>query len=67
VIVIGAAMLSAVWSDPEFDGKQAALCYARVIEIPTPRWGTLLAVKNHLPLATQVPATIQERGWSGYV
>jgi hypothetical protein len=61
---IGAAMLSAVWRDPAFNADQAAVYYARVLEIPTPRWSTLLAIKNRLPLNTEVPATIQERGWS---
>jgi hypothetical protein len=61
---IGAAMLSTVWRDPAFDADQAAVYYARVLEIPTPRWSTLLAIKNRLPLSTEVPATIQERGWS---
>jgi hypothetical protein len=61
---IGAAILTAVWYDPEFNPEQAAVYYARVIEIPTPRWSTLLAIRNNLPLTTQVPATIQERGWS---
>jgi hypothetical protein len=61
---IGAPILSAVWQDPEFNPDQPAVYYARVLEIPTPRWSTLLAIKNGLPLTTQVDATIQERGWS---
>jgi hypothetical protein len=61
---IGAPVLTAVWRDPEFDIAKPAVYYARVLEIPTPRWSTLLAVKNHLPLSTYVPATIQERAWS---
>jgi hypothetical protein len=61
---IGAATLSVVWSDPEFDAKTPAVYYARALEIPTPRWSTLLAIKNKLPIPKDAPATIQERGWS---
>lgn len=61
---IGAPTLSAVWQDPEFDSSKPAVYYARVLEIPTPRWSTLLAIKNQLPIPKEVPATIQERAWS---
>ena len=27
-----------MWKDPDFDPKQKAFYYGRVIEIPTPRW-----------------------------
>jgi len=61
---IGAAELSAVWSDPEFDPARHALYYIRVLEIPTPRWSTHDAVKAGLELLDNVPATVQERAWS---
>jgi Protein of unknown function (DUF3604) len=61
---IGGAELSGAWTDSEFDPKQHALYYARVLEIPTPRWTTYEAVLNGLPLLKDVPATIQERAWS---
>ncbi|MBS0361570.1 MAG: DUF3604 domain-containing protein [Proteobacteria bacterium] len=61
---IGAASLSAVWRDPAFDPKTPTVYYARVLEIPTPRWSTLLALRAHLPVPTRVPATLQERAWT---
>jgi hypothetical protein len=64
---IGAAELVGEWSDPEFDPAAAAIYYARVLEIPTPRWTTYLAVRNHLPLSTAVPPTLQERAWTSPV
>ena len=35
---IGEAYLQAHWKDPDFNPKQCAFYYARVIEIPTPTW-----------------------------
>lgn len=64
---IGATQLSTVWEDPEFDRDASATYYARVLEIPTPRWTTYWAVKNKLPLANKVPAFIQERAWTSPV
>ena len=61
---IGAAAFTATWKDPEFDPARPAVYYARVLEIPTPRWSTLLAIKNRLPIPKTVPATIQERAWT---
>jgi hypothetical protein len=61
---IGAAKLAAVWQDPEFDASKPAAYYARALEIPTPRWTTLLAVKRHLPVPDNGRATLQERAWA---
>ena len=61
---IGATQLATVWEDPEFDPAIPAVYYLRVLEIPTPRWSTILAVKNGQPQPKDLPQTIQERGWS---
>jgi hypothetical protein len=64
---LGAAELKAVWSDPEFDPRHLVAYYLRVLEIPTPRWSTLLALRQGLPLPKNVPPTEQQRGWSSPV
>jgi hypothetical protein len=55
---IGAAELFAVWRDVDFDPKVPAVYYLRVLEIPTPRWSTIAAVRRGEPLPNDVPATI---------
>ena len=35
---IGASELATVWADPDFDAKEKAFYYVRVLEIPTPTW-----------------------------
>ena len=61
---IGASQLQAVWEDPEFDPKVAAVYYARVLQIPTPRWTTVLAARANLKPRSSANHWIQERGWS---
>jgi hypothetical protein len=62
--ILGAAELHGLWTDDEFDARRSSAYYLRVLEIATPRWTTLLAVRNRLPLPKNVPATLQQRGWS---
>jgi Protein of unknown function (DUF3604) len=61
---IGAVELKKVWTDPEFDPKLNAFYYARVIQIPTPRWSTYDAKKLGVAPPTTVPSSIQERAWT---
>jgi hypothetical protein len=60
---IGAPVLQTVWRDPEFNAATPAVYYVRVLEIPTPRWTTLLAIKRHLPFPPNRDKTIQERAY----
>ncbi len=61
---IGTAELGAVWVDPDFDPALSAFYYARVIEIPTPRWSAYPAVKFNLDLPENVPLMAQERAYT---
>jgi len=64
---IGAAELVGTWQDPDFDPGQQAIYYARVIEIPTPRWATYLSVASGVPLSEGTPTWLQERAWTSPV
>jgi len=61
---VGSTELKTVWTDPDFDASLHAFYYARVLEIPTPRWTLIQAVKAGLPPPDIVPLTGQERAWS---
>ena len=61
---IGSPELIAVWEDPDFDPSESAFYYARVIEIPTPRWTAYEALRFGLDLPDEVPMTTQERAYT---
>ena len=61
---IGAVELKTVWTDPEFDPSLHAFYYARVLQIPTPRWTTYDAKTLGVPPPSNLPASIQERAWT---
>lgn len=61
---IGASELITVWTDPDFDPEQRAFYYARVIEIPTPRWTTYDARYYGVTLPDETPREIQERAFT---
>ena len=62
---VGAAALSTVWRDPDFDSAHKAFYYVRVLEIPTPRHSVFDALAlGENPREIEGPATIQERAYT---
>lgn len=61
---IGSPQLIAVWKDPDFDPKQPAFYYGRVIEIPTPRWTAYDAKRFGTKPNPGTRMTIQERAFT---
>jgi hypothetical protein len=61
---IGAAELSAAWQDPDFKPGQRAFYYARVLEIPTPRWTAFDQARFGVKMDPAVPMKQQERAWT---
>jgi hypothetical protein len=61
---IGAPELIAVWEDPDFDPALPAFYYARVIQIPTPRWTAYDAMRFKVAMLDEVPMTVQERAYT---
>jgi hypothetical protein len=61
---IGDPELIAVWTDPDFDAKQRAFYYVRVMEIPTPRWTAYDAMKFGVEPLPGTPMTTAERAYT---
>jgi Protein of unknown function (DUF3604) len=61
---IGAPELIKVWEDPDFDARERAFYYARVIEIPTPRWTAYEAKRFQVDMSDEVPMTTTERAYT---
>ncbi|MGI9483930.1 MAG: DUF3604 domain-containing protein [Hyphomicrobiales bacterium] len=61
---IGSPELMGVWADPDFDAAQRAFYYARVIEIPTPRWTAYEAKRFALKMDDKVPMSTTERAYT---
>lgn len=54
---IGDPVLAGYWKDPEFDPKQRAFYYVRVLEIPTPSW---IAFDEKI-FGTKAPAHVKRK------
>lgn len=61
---IGAAELATFWEDPDFDAKEQAFYYVRVIEIPTPRWNLYDEVRLGSEVTDAAPKAVQDRAYS---
>jgi hypothetical protein len=62
---IGSPELITVWTDPDFDPDNPAVYYARVLEIPTPRWTAYEAARYGVEMPSpDVPMTTQERAYT---
>jgi hypothetical protein len=61
---IGASELGTVWTDPDFDANERAFYYARVMEIPTPRWVVYDAFRFGIELPEDAKLIGQERAYT---
>ena len=61
---IGASELATVWADPDFDSNQKAFYYARVLEIPTPRWIVYDKVRLGAEIPKEAKLIHQERAYT---
>jgi hypothetical protein len=61
---IGASELTTVWTDPDFNPDQKTFYYARVTEIPTPRWVLYDRVRLGAKLPKDAKLIGQERAYT---
>ena len=61
---IGTPELIGVWTDPEFDPNLSSAYYARVLEIPTPRWTAYEAKRFGIEMKKEIQMVTVERAYT---
>jgi len=64
---VGAAQLQTVWRDPDFDPGESAFCYARVLEISTPRWTAYDAARLGAKISAGTPMQLQDPAYTSSI
>ena len=64
---IGASELASVWTDPDFKPDQKAFYYARILEIPTPRWVLYDKIRFGIEIPEDAALIHQERAYTSPV
>ena len=65
---IGSPMLQATWQDPTALPREHAFYYARVLQIPTPRWTLYDKVRYGVDeVPEQAPMVLQERAYTSAI
>jgi hypothetical protein len=61
---IGDPLLTAFWTDPDFDPDQSAFYYVRVLEIPKPSWLAYDAKRYGVKMSDDMPMTVRDRAYT---
>ena len=61
---IGDVALMAAWTDPDFDPAVRSFYYARVLEIPIPRWTVFDEVRFGIKMDADLKRVLQERAYT---
>ena len=61
---IGDTQLATVWTDPDFNTEESSFYYARVLEIPTPRWVFYDKVRLGAVIPEEAELIGQERAYT---